>query len=153
MAKRALSILSAGYFLLLIGCFNDSLAKANQRQLERQQAELDRLKEEVARLQAQRTTYNYPAPSSCDAKILREATRKGGRRFAVGDFDAALGYYQDALTACPGNAQAHLNLARTYEALGDRARALEHYRMAAAASDADADSLREARSALSRLGG
>ncbi|SRR5579883_680990 len=151
MAKLASWIIGLGCLLLLIGCI-DTLAKANQRQLERQQAELDQLKEQVARLQNQRPTYSYSLPPACDLKILQEATRKGGERFAAGEFDAALGYYQDALTACPGNAQANLNMARTYEALGDRARALEHYRRAADASDADADSLREARSAINRLG-
>jgi len=86
---------------------------------------------------------------------MREATRKGGERFAASDFSAALGYYQDALTACPNNAQANVNLARVYEAVGDRAQAVAHYRTAANASgaDADAEAARDARVALSRLGG
>jgi tetratricopeptide (TPR) repeat protein len=143
--------------LLLAGCFNDSLLKANQQQLERQQTELDQLKQEVSALQNPHPTYNYPsAPTgSCDQAIMHEATRKGGERFAAGDFSAALGYYQDALSACPNNAQANLNLARAYEAAGDRAQAVSHYRIAANASgsDADADAVRDARAALSRLGG
>jgi Tfp pilus assembly protein PilF len=87
--------------------------------------------------------------------IAQEATRKGGERLAAGDFNRALGYYQDAVTACPKNAQSELNLARTYEALGDKAQALSHYRLAAAASGAESDgqAARDAREAVSRLGG
>jgi tetratricopeptide (TPR) repeat protein len=142
---------------LLAGCFNDAMLKANQQQLERQQSELNQLKQEVATLQTQRPANNYPSlpPGSCDTNIMREATRKGGERFAASDFSAALGYYQDALTACPNSAQANVNLARVYEAVGDRAQAVAHYRTAANASgaDADAEAARDARAALSRLGG
>ena len=94
-------------------------------------------------------------PGSCDANIMREATRKGGERFAASDFSGALGYYQDALTACPHSAQANLNLARAYEAIGDRAQAISHYRTAANASgsNTDAEAVRQARAALTRLGG
>jgi Tfp pilus assembly protein PilF len=86
---------------------------------------------------------------------MREATLKGGKRFAASDFGEALSYYQDALTACPKSAQANLNVARAYEAVGDRAQAVSHYRIAAnvSGSDADAEAVREARAALTRLGG
>ena len=146
-----------GLALLLAQCFNDPLVKSNQQQLQRQQAELDQLKHEMTRLQTQRSTSDYPSPQagSCDSNIMREATRKGGQRLAASDFGGALSYYQDALTACPQDAQANLNLARAYEALGDRAQAVAHYRMAANAggSEANADAIRDARSALARLGG
>jgi tetratricopeptide (TPR) repeat protein len=143
--------------LLLAGCFGDSVIKANQQQLEHQQAELDQLKQHVAALQSQPPTYAPPPmpPGSCDPNVMREATRKGGERFAAGDFGAALNYYQDAFAACPKSAQANLNLARTYEAIGDRAQAVAHYRTAANATgaDADAEAARQARAALTRLGG
>jgi Tfp pilus assembly protein PilF len=86
---------------------------------------------------------------------MREATRKGGERFAASDFSGALGYYQDALTACPKSAQAMVNLARAYEAVGDRAEAVAHYKTAANASGSgtDAAAVRDARAALTRLGG
>jgi len=86
---------------------------------------------------------------------MREATRKGGALFAASDFSGALSYYQDALTACPNNARANLNLARTYEAIGDRAEAVAHYRLAANAggTEIDPEAVRDARSALNRLGG
>lgn len=156
-----LRVIFASVYLLtvltLAGCFNDALLKANQQQLEHQQTQLNQLKEEVAALQTPRPAYNYPSsPSgSCDQNIMREATRKGGERFAASDFSGALGYYQDAQTACPNNAQANLNLARAYEAVGDRTQAVSYYRNAANASgsDADAEAVREARAALTRLGG
>lgn len=143
--------------LFLAGCFNNALLKANQQQLDRQQAELNQLKQEVATLQTQRPAYNYPSmpPGACNEKIMREATRKGGERFAASDFSGALGYYQDALTACPNSARANVNLARTYEAIGDRAEAVTHYRIAAKenGSKVDDEAARDARAALSRLGG
>jgi tetratricopeptide (TPR) repeat protein len=146
----------AGAFLLA-GCFNDALLKANQQQLERQQGELNQLKQQVATLQTQRPASNYSQvpPGSCDENIMREATRKGGERFAASDFGGALGYYQDALTACPDSARANVNLARTYEAMGDRAQAVIHYRIAAKAngSKANDEAAHDARTALSRLGG
>lgn len=139
------------------GCLNQGLIKANQQQLEQQKAELDHLKQEVAALQSRPPAYNYPPPppGSCDSKIMREATRNGGQRFAAGDFSGALGYYQDALTACPKSAQANLNLARAYEAIGDHAQALSHYRAAAngGSANADAKAVNDARAALARLGG
>jgi tetratricopeptide (TPR) repeat protein len=157
MLKVVLLVVYIASALLLTGCFNDRLVKANQEQLDRQQAELDQLKKAVSLLGTQHPADPYQSPSqgACDPNILREATRKGGERFAAGDFDAALAYYRDALTACPKNAQANLNLARTYEAVGDRAQAVAHYRMAAngSGSEADPEAVHEARAALSRLGG
>ena len=64
----------------------------------------------------------------------------------------ALGYYQDALTACPGSSKAAVNLARTDEAMNNRESAIRFYRQAAASTDADTQSIREAKTALSRLG-
>jgi tetratricopeptide (TPR) repeat protein len=142
--------------LLAAGCTNDSLTKANQQRLDNQQAQLEQLRQELAALQAQHSyTSAAPPPGSCDEGIMREATRKGGERFAVGDFSSALNYYQDAVSACPDDAHANLNLARAYEALGDRPNALAHYRTAAngKGSQADEDTVRQARTALSRLGG
>lgn len=151
------SILYVAAVFLFEGCLNEGLMKANQQQLEKQQAELNQLKQEVATLQSQPPSSSYPSPPPglCDLNIMREATRKGEQRFGAGDFSGALGYYQDALTACPKSAQANLNLARAYEALGDRGQALSHYRAAANASgsDADAKAVSDARAALTRLGG
>ncbi len=136
----------------------------NARQLKQQQAQLDQLKQEVAALQAQGaagTPQAGGAPPSgaraaagCDQTVTREATRKGGKKFAAGEFAAALGYYQDAVAACPTSAQAELNVARAYEALGKRDEAIAHYQSATrlAANDGDNTAGKSAREALSRLG-
>ena len=138
----------------LSGCLQGAI-EANQRQLQQQQAELDQLKQQVAALQVQQSqpyTATASAPGACDKAVMEVATRKGGERFAASDFTRALGYYQDAATACPTNAQAQLNVARTFEAIGDRTQALTHYKLASAAAG-DANAARQAREAIVRLGG
>ncbi len=142
--------------LSIAACSQGALIKANQKQLEQQQAQLEQLQQEIAALQNQRSGNDYSSPpaESCNLKIMRQATLKGGERFAASDFSGALSYYQDALTACPQSAQANLNVARAYEAIGDRSQALSHYRIAAnSGAQGDAEAARQARVALSRLGG
>jgi hypothetical protein len=138
----------------LIGC-QQSAIDANQRQLQDQQAQLDQLKQQVAALQTAHANYNTAPlqPGACDTAVRGVATRKGGERMAAGDPVAALGFYQDAVTACPTSAEAQLNLANTYETVGNRAAAVKHYRIAAGATgpDADAAAVSKARDALSRL--
>lgn len=140
---------------MLAGCQQDAI-DANQQQLQAQQAELDQLRQQVESLQNQHPTYGTAAavPGACDSAVMSEATRKGGERMAAGDTTAALGYYQDAVAACPTSAQAQLNLANTYEMTGDRAAATEHYRIAAGATGTDADlgAIQKAKEALSRMG-
>lgn len=152
VVQRLLPALIGLWFLA--GCASDQI-KANQQQLEQQQAQLDQLKQQIVALQNQRPAYSTTVapPGSCDEAVLHEASRKGGDRFAANDFGHAVGYYQDAVTACPRNGRAQLNLARTYEALGQRVEALDHYKLAAAASgiDADAATSGQAQQALSRL--
>ncbi len=148
------SIPAIAIALLLAGCLGDEI-KSNQRQLDQQQAQLDQLKQQIEALQNQRPAYSTtsPAPGGCDETVMHEASRKGGDRFAANDFGHALGYYQDAVAACGKNGRAQLNLARTYEAMGERADALAHYKLAADASGADADAVTasQARDALARL--
>lgn len=136
------------------GCLSDAI-KENQRQLDQQKTELDQLKQQVADLRAaQQPAYPTaaPPPGTCDKAVMQVATRHGGERFAASEFNKALGYYQDAVTACPTSAQAQLNVARAYEALGDRDQALDYYRRAiqSAPSD-DAAVAQQARQALARL--
>lgn len=131
---------------------------ANNRQLAAQQAELDQLKQQVTVLQSQggQGSYTTPpiTPNACDADVMKEATRKGGERMAAGNPAEAVGYYQDAVTACPGSAEAQLNLAHAYEITGDNSAALQHYRLAGAASGPNADpaAMQKARDAITRLG-
>jgi tetratricopeptide (TPR) repeat protein len=141
---------------VLAGCAQSAI-DANQRQLQDQQAQLDQLKHEVETLQNQRTYYRTSTPpaEACDSAVMSEATRKGGERMAAGDASAALGYYQDAVTACPTSAEAQLNLANAYEATGDHAEAVRHYRVAAGATGTgtDAEAIQKAKAALSLMGG
>jgi outer membrane murein-binding lipoprotein Lpp len=159
MRKRPARFLLAAAVMLpsaLSGCLQGAI-DANKRQLDQQQTQLDELKQQVAALQNQRAySTTPPPPGACDNAVMTTATRKGGDRFAAGDFAHALGYYQDAATACPSSAQAQLNVARTFEAVGDRAQATAHYRLAAGAGGVgatDAAAVKQARDALSRLGG
>ena len=136
------------------GCLSDAI-KENQRQLDQQKAELDQLKQQVADLKAaQQPSYPTvaPPPGSCDKAVMQAATRHGGERFAASEFDKALGYYQDAVTACPTSAQAQLNVARAYEALGDRDQAMNYYKRAIqSAPSEDAAVAQQAQQALARL--
>jgi tetratricopeptide (TPR) repeat protein len=141
--------------LTLAGCLGDQI-DANNRQLQEQQAQLDDLKQQVIALQNQHPTYHTAPlqPGACDKDVMAAATHKGGERMAEGDTAKALGFYQDAVTACPTSAEAQLNLANTYESMGSRAEAMQHYRIAASAIGPDADpvAVSKAREALNRLG-
>jgi len=147
-AFLALSIVASSQ---LIGCLQAKLDE-NTRQLEQQRQELDRLTREVAALQASASSTAPLPPGSCDRDVSSVATRRGGERFAASDFSRALAYYQDALSACPGSAKAELNVARAYEALGQRADAIAHYQSVAKGGGEGGDTAaQEARDALSRL--
>jgi tetratricopeptide (TPR) repeat protein len=158
VTRKAGTILVLLTFLaLLSGCLQDAINASNQ-QLAQQQAELDQLKRQVAALQTQQAQHWSTAPTppnGCDTAVMREATRKGGERLAAGDLNRALGYYEDAATACPSSAQAQLNLAHAYESIGDRASALSHYQLAAEATgpNAEAGAVQRAREAIARMGG
>ena len=86
---------------------------------------------------------------------MQVATRHGGERFAASEFTKALGYYQDAVTACPTSARAQLNVARAYEALGDRGQAMDYYKRAIQSAPSDHDAApgvsEQAQQALARL--
>jgi tetratricopeptide (TPR) repeat protein len=136
------------------GCLSGAIEE-NQRQLDQQKAELEQLKQQVAELKAaQQPSYptTAPPPGSCDKAVMQVATKHGGERFAASEFAKALGYYQDAVTACPTSSQAQLNVARAYEALGNRDQATSYYRRAIqSASPEDAAVAEQARRALARL--
>jgi tetratricopeptide (TPR) repeat protein len=159
--RRAWIFASAGLAIVMAlggaGCLSDAI-KQNQQQLDQQKAELDQLKQQVADLRAaQQASYPTiaPPPGSCDKAVMQVATRHGGERFAASEFTKALGYYQDGVTACPTSAQAQLNVARAYEALGDRDQAMDYYRRAIQAAPSDHDAAfgvsEQAQQALARL--
>jgi len=134
MNLRALTTLVTLLVLSAAACDSAAL-KANQEQVQQNQQQLEQQAKEIAELKSQQG-YQTPQPlPGCDRDVMARATRDGGDHYASGDFSKALGYYQDALTACPGNARAELNIGRAYEALNDRQQALTHYQQAASSGD------------------
>jgi tetratricopeptide (TPR) repeat protein len=156
ISQRVYTLVGLLSFLLVAGSLGGCLGaeiEANARQLQAQQGELDRLKEEIAAIR--NTQASYPSAASagtCDTGVMRKATLRGGEAFAGGEFGRALGYYEDALTACPRSAEAELNVARAHEAQGERQAAISHYAAAGnAAGASDASIAKQARDALERL--
>jgi tetratricopeptide (TPR) repeat protein len=143
----------AGLALALVACQSAAL-QANQAQVEQQQKQIEQMQQQIEEMKAQNGSRTSPPPSgSCDHEVMAQATRQGGDKFAAGDFSGALGYYQDALAACPGNARAELNLGRAYEALNDKGQAMAHYQSAASSSDpGESAAETEAHNAIERLG-
>ncbi len=156
-ARRSPMLLALCLFALAgAGCEGDQIAATNklvqqqQEQLEHQQQELEALKA------SQNQTYTPGVATSarggCDKEVETVATQRGGDRFAAGDFSKALDYYQDALLACPNDARAEVNVARTFEAQGNKVAAIKFYRKAADSGGATvSDAELEAQSALERL--
>ncbi|HXW84681.1 MAG TPA: tetratricopeptide repeat protein [Candidatus Binataceae bacterium] len=134
---------------------NQGAIDANNRLVQQNQAIIEQNQKEIAELQAQQQSYSTtpPPPGGCDKQVMADASRRAGDRVAAGDLRKALGYYQDALAACPGNPNALLNVANTEDALGNRDQAIVYYQQAAASTDpAGADAARQARATLKRLG-
>ncbi len=150
-------MLIAATLVFMGGCSNDAL-QANQRQVQENQKLIEQSQLEIARLQANQAAGGGPPPAAttptgaCDKKVEATATHRAGDAYAAGDTSKALGYYKDALTACPTSSKAAMNVARTYETMNDRTAAIRYYRQAATSSDADAPSIKDAKAALSRLG-
>ena len=138
------------------GCMSDQI-EATNKLVEEQQEQIEKQQQELEAIRAsQNQTYAHGVATSatggCDKGVETVATQRGGDKFAAGDFSKALGYYQDALSACPTDDRAEINVARTYEALGDKASAIKYYRRAADSSGATvSDAQEEAKAALERL--
>ena len=130
--------------------------KANEAQVAAQQQQIEENQRLIAELKAQQPAYTpgvAPPPTSCDRTVADRATQNGGAKMAATQYTAAIGYYNDAVAACPNDAKAELNLARAYEAAGDRSSAIAHYRAALGAPNAaGTDVTAQASSALARMG-
>jgi tetratricopeptide (TPR) repeat protein len=139
-----------------VGCDSDQI-EANNKLIQQQQEQLEHQQQELEGLKAsQNQTYTPGVASSarggCDKDVESAASQHGGDKFAAGDFSKALDYYQDALLACPNDARAEVNVARTYEAQGNKVAAIKFYRKAADSTGATvSDAELEAQSALERL--
>jgi len=151
----ALSIVTAPIVIGLSGC-GDATMKAQQEQVQQQQQQIEQQQQEIEALKQQGPTYTPGAPAApggCDRATEQTATQRGGDNYASGSYQKALAYYKDALSACPADPKAEINVARAYEAMGNRESAIEHYRAAASSGDTSAPgAVEEARNALMRLG-
>jgi tetratricopeptide (TPR) repeat protein len=156
-ARRVLAALALGAFAFVgAGCMGDQIA-ATQKLVQQQQDQLERQQQEIEAIKANENRTYTPgvatsSPGGCDKAIETVATQRGGDRFAASDFNKALGYYQDALAACPTDDRAEVNVARAYEALGNDVQAINYYRKAADSPGATVtDAQEDARNALERL--
>jgi tetratricopeptide (TPR) repeat protein len=151
-ATPALGVLA----LIATGCMGDQIDATNKL-VQQQQEQIEHQQQELEQLQAtQNQSYTPGAATSarggCDKEVETIARQRGGDKFAAGDFNKALGYYQDALMACPNDEQAEVNVARSYEALGNNVAAINLYRKVADSNSATvSDAQEEAKAALLRL--
>jgi tetratricopeptide (TPR) repeat protein len=162
-ARRVLIPLALGCLALaVVGCGDDQeqatqkLVQQQQDQLERQQQEIEAIKANQNQNQNQNQNYTpgvaMSSPGGCDKGVESMASQRGGQKFSTGDFNAALGYYQDALAACPNDDRAEVNVARSYEALGNKVSAIKYYRKAAeTGGPTETDAEDEAKASLLRL--
>ncbi len=152
-----LLVLALGVFAFAIaGCSDDQNA-ANQQLIQQQQGQIEAQQKEIEAMTLNQNQGYTPGvatsgPGGCDKGVEMEASHRGGEGFAANNFAKALAYYQDALAACPSDARAEVNVARTYEALGNKSAAINHYRKAAdSGGPVVTDAQEEARNALERL--
>jgi FimV-like protein len=133
---RVSPILAAGLAaIVLTECGDSSQLEANKQLVEQQQTQIEQMQQQIEALKTNQGAGYTPGMASnnggCDKAVETTASQRGGERFAAGDFGKALGYYQDAVTACPTDDRAQLNVARAYEAMGDKASAIKIYRRVA----------------------
>lgn len=156
LARRILLGIALGFFTLIGAGCSDQNADT-QKLVQQQQDQLERQQQEIEAIKANQNQGYTPgvATSSrggCDQAVESAASQRGGARFSAGDFSAALGYYQDALAACPNDDRAEVNVARSYEALGNKVAAVKYYRKAADHTGPTvSDASEEARAALERM--
>jgi tetratricopeptide (TPR) repeat protein len=156
-ARRILLPLAFGVLTFVVaGCMGDQI-EATNKLVQQQQEQIERQQQEIEAIKAAQTQNYTPgvatsAAGGCDKAIETAASQRGGERFAAGDFNKALGYYQDALAACPNDDRAEVNVARSYEALGNKVSAIKYYRKAAdSPGPTVSDAQVEAKAALERL--
>ena len=149
-----LAMAVATFAIVISGCGSDQNEATNEL-VKQQQTQIEQLQQEIDALKTNQTPYIPGVPSrsgGCDRGVEQTATKRGGERFAAGDFNKALLYYNDAVTACPADDRAEVNVARTYEALGNNPSAIKHYRKAAESNGPTvSDASDQAKAALVRL--
>ncbi len=138
-----------------LGCA-DNLAEINSNQLQSQQKQIDDLQHQIDSLKQQQNKFyalsSQMAPGGCDHGVMHDATQRGNDKLAARDYEAAIDYFEDAASACPNDAGAEFNLARAYEAEGERDQASAHYKRAERLGVGPQAGVGEqARAALSRI--
>ena len=133
LIARVLPILAAILAATLLPqCGDSSQLEANKQLVQQQQTEIEQMQQQIEALKTNQGAGYTPGVASnnggCDKAVESTASQRGGERFAANDFGKALGYYQDAVTACPSDDRPQLNVARAYEAMGDKASAIKIYR-------------------------
>ncbi len=84
------------------GCGGAQLQEM-QNQVNAQQAQIEKQAREIAELNAQQNVATtLPPPGNCDDDVMHKALAHGDDQYAQGKYNLALGYYQDAGVACPG---------------------------------------------------
>ena len=158
LPRRILAALALGVLALIgAGCMSDQIDATNKL-VQQQQEQIEHQQQELEQLQASQNQGYTPgaatasARGGCDKEVETIARQRGGDKFAAGEFNKALGYYQDALMACPNDEQAEVNVARAYEALGNKVAAINLYRKVADSNSATvSDAQEESKAALLRL--
>jgi tetratricopeptide (TPR) repeat protein len=157
LASRTLLGLALGALAFsAAGCMGDQI-EATNKLVQQQQEQIEHQQQELEAIRASQNQSYAPGAATasaggCDKGVETAATQRGGDKFAAGDFPKALDYYQDALAACPTDDRAQVNVARTYEALGNKVSAIKYYRKAAdSSSPTVSDAQEEAKAALERL--
>ena len=155
LARRILAALALGTLALIgSGCMGDQIDATKELVQQQQNSSSTSSRNRSSQGESESGLH---ARSRLRSGRMRQgvetaASKRGGDKFAAGEFAKALGYYQDALAACPNDERAEVNVARTYEALGNKVGAIKHYRKAADSnSPTVSDAQEEAKAALERL--
>src|ERR1700688_1319394 len=106
LARPTLAALALGMFAFVgSGCMGDQIDATNKL-VQQQQEQLEHQQQELEALQSNQNQGYTPGVATsprggCDKDVETVASKRGGDKFAAGEFNKALGYYQDALMACP----------------------------------------------------
>src|SRR5713101_5883755 len=109
------------------GCGGDQNA-ATEELVKQQQTQIEQMQQQIDALKTNQTPYTPGVASTsggCDRGVEQTATKRGGERFAAGDFNKAILYYNDALTASPSDDRAEVNAAGSDDARGNNAAAIK----------------------------
>jgi tetratricopeptide (TPR) repeat protein len=133
--KILLALTVATFAVAGSGCGSDQIAATNEL-VKQQQIQIEQQQQEIEAIKNRQASYTPGVASTaggCDQGVENTATKRGGERFARSD-------------------RAEVNVARTYEALGNPGAAIKYYRKAAESNGPTvSDASDQAKAALNRL--